>query len=110
MPTFRTRLVGAQFRPIEAQALVHALEEGSPVYLERDPENEFDPNAIKICADMDCSEHIGFVAAKHKDDIALASEIAEFMDLDTVYEAYVITPHNKSPLIEIEIFEEDGAA
>lgn len=111
MPTFQTRLVGAQFRPIEAQALVSELKEGSSVYLIRDPDNSFDSDAIEICSSPDggFDDHLGFVAAKHKDNIALASEIAPFMDLGNYYEARVIgDAGTKSPLIELEIEEGEG--
>ncbi len=113
MPLFRTRLVGVNFRPIEAQAAVSELEPGDIVHIIRDPENKFDPNAIKVY-DTEVPEsrqHLGFVAAKSKDEVALASEIAEFMDLDTWYKAKVIAnAGTKSPLLSIEIHEDDEVA
>ena len=112
MPEFNTRLVGANFRPVECQAMVSDLDIGDYVQLIRDPENAFDPDAIKIVVSEGGEEfHLGFVAAKSKDAIALASEIAPFMDLDTYYEAIVVADAGtKFPAIHFEIFEDDEAA
>ena len=113
MPLFYTRLVGVNFRPIEAQAAVSELEPGATVYIIRDPENEFDPNAIKVYdyEGPESRHHLGFIAAKSKDEIALASEIAEFMDLNTWYRATVMAnAGTKSPLLLVEIYEDDEVA
>lgn len=72
-PTFETFLRGTSFRPIEAKVVVKELEEGAPLMVERDHENEYDSNAIKVI-EPDSSEFIGFVARED------AREIAGWMD------------------------------
>lgn len=48
MPTTRTcPLVGAYFRP-PAQAILKVLPSGAPLTLEREPSNQYDPNAIAV--------------------------------------------------------------
>lgn len=51
-------LVGMQHRG--TMALVRSLPHGKPLTLVRDPENKFDPNAVKVMLN---AEHIGFVKA-----------------------------------------------
>lgn len=41
-------LVGLSFRPKEAKDFVKTLGVGDRLYLQRDPDNEYDPNAIKV--------------------------------------------------------------
>lgn len=60
---FRTKLVGTGHRPIEAQEIVLNLVEGDEVELEAEPENPYDPNAIKIIVD---EVHVGYVAASER--------------------------------------------
>lgn len=45
---FLPQLVGNQFRPAEGKAAFRELAEGDVVTLERDYENEYDANAIKV--------------------------------------------------------------
>lgn len=64
-------LAGANFRPREARDIVLALKPGDEVVLERDPNNEYDPNAVKVLGIVpiptgeretaDAHIHIGFV-------------------------------------------------
>lgn len=72
-PSFSTYLRGVSFRPIEAKVIVKELEEDATLDLERDPHNEYDPNAIKVL-DPESGEFIGFLA---KED---AKNIAPWMD------------------------------
>lgn len=109
MPDFNIRLVGANYRPIEAQAIVSDLDVGESVYLIREPDNKFDVNAIKIynTDNPDTREHLGYVAAKSRDSIAVAEEVSMFMELDTWYEAVVITDAGtKSPLLNVILTED----
>lgn len=71
--SFITALRGVSFRPIEAKVIVKGLSVDDELDLERDPHNEYDPNAIKVL-DPASGEFIGFLA---KED---AADIAPWMD------------------------------
>lgn len=51
-------LAGAQFRPAEAKAALRTAAIGDVVSLEPDPENEYDPQAVKV---VFAGHHIGFI-------------------------------------------------
>lgn len=44
-------LVGCNFRP-PAQGILNAIPTGTPLLLQREPENPYDPNAVKVLIDM----------------------------------------------------------
>ena len=67
--TFEAHLRGVSFRPIEAKAIVNALEDGAALTLQRDPHNPYDPNAIQVL-DPESGEFLGFVAKEVAVDIA----------------------------------------
>ncbi len=50
MPHFLTNLAGAVFRPTEAKAIIEKLRPEHLLDLEREPENPYDENAIKVFA------------------------------------------------------------
>lgn len=70
---FEAILRGANFRPIEAQALVMQLDEDAPLILQREPDNQFDPNAIQVI-EPESEMHLGYVAKE------VAAELAPLMD------------------------------
>lgn len=70
---FSAILRGLSFRPIDAKAYAGTLTEGDPLLIEREPENAFDPNAIKVLS-PERSLHIGYVAKE------VAVELAPLMD------------------------------
>jgi hypothetical protein len=47
MPKFLAPLVGMHFRP-PAKALLSVLPQGHPLYLRREPHNEYDPHAVAV--------------------------------------------------------------
>lgn len=63
---------GVQFRP--TKGIVEGLEEGTNLTLEPEPDNKFDPNAIKV---MYGTEHLGYVPAKFAAEIGAALQIHE---------------------------------
>jgi tricorn protease-like protein len=67
-------LVGVSHRTLEEKLLVKDLAEGDEVFLIRDPENEYDSNAIKVI-DAD-NNHLGFITSKE------AKELAPLLDDD----------------------------
>src|SRR5690606_41396851 len=56
---YRTNLAGGKFRPMDAQQITLSLEPGTPLRLEREPTNPYDPNAIKV-NEVD-GVHLGYV-------------------------------------------------
>jgi len=63
MTTFSTLLVGMHFRSVEAREIVSSLTEDSILLLEREPENAYDPNAIKVLFALDDrAVHLGYIA------------------------------------------------
>lgn len=58
-------LVGVQFRSAEEKATFANLQPEDGLLLQRDPENPYDPNAIKVLFQIDehIFHHIGFIAA-----------------------------------------------
>lgn len=72
--TFRTRLVGTRFQSAEAKEAIKILSvEYSALSLEREPENPYDVNAIKVLTN-DGELHLGYIQAD------LAEVIAPIMD------------------------------
>ena len=70
---FESLLRGVSFRPIEAKAIVIALQDGEELNLEREPENAHDVNAIRV-VHPPSGEFLGFVARE------VAADIAPLMD------------------------------
>jgi len=62
-----SEIVGVHFRPAEAKVIHNALQIGERVELVADPDNAYDPNAVKVMAE---GEHIGFVARVNNYEIA----------------------------------------
>lgn len=102
MLVFTTKLVGINFRPEEVKELVKALEPGDVLALEREPDNPYDPNAIRV---LDADENfLGFVAAKNA--LHVASEIAPYMDNGHNTRVTVIEGGTSySPALRIEVDE-----
>lgn len=54
-------LMGVQFRPAEAKAVVDSLTIGQRLELEAEPTNQYDANAVKVI-EPESGEFIGYVA------------------------------------------------
>lgn len=71
-----THLVGSNFRPAECREIVKTLEEGTVLVLERDPQNQYDSNAIKVMYDAGTGDsgpvmmHLGFIPKSDNADLA----------------------------------------
>jgi hypothetical protein len=72
---FESFLAGANFRPREARDLVRDLGIGDELTLERDKNNEYDANAIRVLYD---GQHLGFI------ERTVAARLAPFMDSEAV--------------------------
>lgn len=73
MSNFETVLVGVNFRPIEAQARITQLEAGHVLTLEREPENAYDSNAVKVI-DPTTDIFLGYI------ERTVAVELAPLLD------------------------------
>lgn len=73
-----TTVNGVNFRQSFVKEIVRNLSEGDTVFLEREPDNAYDPNAIKVFVDdpVHGAVHIGYVAA------GTAAELAPIMDVE----------------------------
>lgn len=78
---FSFRLAGLYYRSDEAQKRARELMSNESVFLEKDPTNPHDPNAIRVYSDNHV--HLGYVP-RH-----LCSEILAYMDETNSYVAYV---------------------
>lgn len=78
---FEALLRGNNFRPIEAKAYYNAMKQGQPLLLRRDPDNQYDPNAIQVC-NPEGDNFIGFVAKE------VACDLAPHMDEGTEFKCH----------------------
>lgn len=68
---FLPQLVGNNFRSEDARAALTQLKRGDNLRLERDPENPFHENAIKVILDSEAGPlHLGFIERNVADDLA----------------------------------------
>lgn len=102
MPSFNSALMGAAFRPQEAKDIVKALAIGEALEARRDPENEFDPNAIALYSQ---DQHLGFI------ERGLAEELAPLMDKGAELTVEVIGFMSTiKPYLSVEVVEAEDAA
>jgi hypothetical protein len=66
---FVTSIIGTKFRGPNAVAMVGAMPRGLRVRLEREPDNEFDGNAIAVYYGV---QHLGYVPRGHAAELARA--------------------------------------
>lgn len=68
---FLPQLVGNNFRSTEERDALLQLRRGDKLRLERDPENPFHENAIKVILDSEAAPfHLGFIERSVADDLA----------------------------------------
>ena len=97
-------LRGTQFRPEEARQVVMGLEVGNSLDLEREPDNAFDSNAIKVLSPEHEGEaaFLGYIAKE------IAISLAPAMDSGTKYRVTVFGYQTPStPVLAIELAEID---
>lgn len=84
-PTIISPVRGMQYRGPDAWFVVHDLEIGDPLLVEREPENEYDSYAVKVVAPIytDGLIHIGYIAREK------AVTMASFIDKGWVYTSCV---------------------
>jgi hypothetical protein len=101
MSDYTAYLRGLSFRPIDAKLIVQGFEGGEVLDLERDPENEFDPNAIKVIWPA-TGEFLGFVAKE------VAADLAPEMDAGTKFRCTVESNMMKSTILSITEVEAEA--
>jgi hypothetical protein len=92
-------LVGTRFRGPEMVALLAALPQGEPLTLIREPDNQYDKNAVQVWAR---GHHIGFVKGSQNRDLAMAMDgvMQENPDI-TGFPAKLAIDGGKQPMVEI---------
>lgn len=90
------QVVGMHFRP-EGKATVAMMEEGHEVTLQREPENQYDENAIKVFFE---DTHIGYV--NREDAIWVAPVLDDEPEsIQCVVVKFVEENRNRYPFIDI---------
>lgn len=81
MANYQANLAGLSFRPAEVKEIVRKLDVGQELILERDPENSFDENAIKVLVrDTTISDDLVFIGFVEKlANPAIAADMDEGM-------------------------------
>lgn len=94
-------LAGANFRPAKAKLAVHALVVGSPLTFEREPENRYDPLAIRVLSD---GNFIGFVPKE------VNPEISQLLDLqpELDWKIEVVQENGLKPVIQASYVDRAG--
>lgn len=90
----RTHIAGTNFRPIAAQVRAKALIEGEELFLEAEPENQFDPNAIRVFTQD--GVHIGYIPKTKNEDL-----------LTWMHEAHVYWSDGKLEILNEAEYSED---
>lgn len=89
-------VAGVQFRPSSVKTVIAGLTKGSYLYLEPEPDNKFDPNAIKlICSGLkegDEDVFLGYVPKKFSSEVAALLEAG--IELDCIVD--VVNPGAKT--------------
>lgn len=87
MTSYNAQLVGVNFRDQRAKETVKALEVGNILQLEREPDNPYDPNAIRVVVpDHDENDNfLGFI------ERGMAAILAPEMDDGSKFTATVNT-------------------
>ena len=90
-------LAGCRHRPIECQAEVLTLRPGDELSLVRDPNNEYDHNAIQVCSKR-TNAHLGFVPRQ------TAARLAPEMDNEREeYRCVVRISGDKTPTLAVDV-------
>jgi hypothetical protein len=96
MPELLTDCVGLHFRPSEVKTFVNEeVGPGYPVTLEREPDNQYDANAIKVLAD---DQHIGYVPKTSNTVLAMLMDQDDLPNLRAQVHSFV----GRNPQILIE--------
>lgn len=95
-----TQMKGSSFRPAESREVYNHLPNGTKLRLERDRENKYDANAVKVIAKANNEDH--FIAYVAKEE---AIQVALCLDAGLSYRCEVV----QRPQLEIEFFTESDS-
>lgn len=100
-PTKRFYVAGVQHHQLHK--VINDVTEGNFLVIESEPENKFDPNAVRlIYGNGQKEEMVGYVPKKFSSDVSAALEIGT----DLICEVTTLTPSAKPwEQIEVEIKE-----
>lgn len=92
----KTPIVGAQFRP-PAAALLRVLPVGHPLYIEPEPLNEYDPDALRIMLslstlDIDNNEQISTILSQT--NLTAQKSLEDFINNNALHIGYVARSTN----------------
>lgn len=90
-----THLVGANFRPAEAKAVVMSLQVGDSLDLQQDPFNAYDPRAVKVLFN---GSFLGFVPKE--DNLEIFEHLSSGGEVSCIVTGFLST---LKPNIEIEL-------
>lgn len=92
---FTFTLAGANFRPKEAKEALSELSIDDEVFLEREPDNAYDSNAVMVI-DPDSNLHVGYVEKE------VAKVIAPLLDEGKSYKTRILSwPTSLKPYVEV---------
>jgi hypothetical protein len=91
-------VVGMHFRGVRAQQIVSALSEGDLLTLDREPENPYDANAIRV---LYAEEHIGYIARESA--VWIAPELDEGGTATCTVDRLELRKKNLHPICQIEV-------
>lgn len=95
------RVVGMHFRGAHAKEIASALSEGDTLELRREPENQFDANAIMVWH-PGTAQHIGYVEATQA--VWIASELDDEANEVSCTVSHLHTERNNVyPIVNIEV-------
>lgn len=105
-----TTLAGLNFRPASAKEAVDNLELGATLRLQRDPENEYDSNAVQVLVETDDADqgdvHCEFIGFIPKVD---NTEVAEHLDSDGEYTCTVVSwLGTRKPGLKVVLISDDN--
>ena len=86
MKTIVTYIAGVKFRGIEAQVRLRRLPNGTHLYLEAEPDNAYDANAVKVLGEDNF--FYGYVPAKVAKDLDLEENPAAYWAENALYITY----------------------
>lgn len=94
------RVVGMHFRGEHAKSYAAALQGGEELFLEREPENEYDQMAIKVLAPAgDDKFHLGYIERGAASWIA--AEMDEGFEFTAIVEDTIVDKNNIYPRVNI---------
>lgn len=91
--TIQSTLAGAKFRPQAARATLLELGIGDMLRLEPEPENPYDPRAVKVISPLDTlPEHLGYIARADNPAVFAALQAGTTIECKIIAFASALAP------------------